>query len=65
MVSDARAVVKIRHPFGLNPCSNGIWSLTKQSGTDRDEAVRLNPCSNGIWSLTDNYHGLRRDPFLS
>ena len=39
--------------LSLNPCSNGIWSLTRlhvdlYSGT----TVSLNPCSNGIWSLT-------------
>ena len=39
--------------YGLNPCSNGIWSLTLRA---RDNpatlALSLNPCSNGIWSLT-------------
>ena len=39
-------------PVRLNPCSNGIWSLTP-SGRDRvTVASCLNPCSNGIWSLT-------------
>ena len=38
---------------GLNPCSNGICSLT--SATQLRETLlflRLNPCSNGICSLT-------------
>ena len=41
--------------LGLNPCSNGIWSLT-QSVRTPSGLVRqsLNPCSNGIWSLTSN-----------
>ena len=37
--------------ISLNPCSNGIWSLTP-AGTHWCPAVCLNPCSNGIWSLT-------------
>ena len=37
----------------LNPCSNGIWSLTVHGGMPEDNRqIRLNPCSNGIWSLT-------------
>ena len=36
----------------LNPCSNGIWSLTVHSSAARTEPSCLNPCSNGIWSLT-------------
>ena len=36
----------------LNPCSNGIWSLTKRKMTKKKPHYRLNPCSNGIWSLT-------------
>ena len=36
----------------LNPCSNGIWSLTGREHYKLVAAVRLNPCSNGIWSLT-------------
>ena len=36
----------------LNPCSNGIWSLTNVGGTVCILAGGLNPCSNGIWSLT-------------
>ena len=38
--------------LGLNPCSNGIWSLTCRCQACRNRACRLNPCSNGIWSLT-------------
>ena len=39
--------------LSLNPCSNGIWSLTHNftSGNHYVKAS-LNPCSNGIWSLT-------------
>jgi len=37
----------------LNPCSNGIWSLTDESETLVNDAMSLNPCSNGIWSLTE------------
>ena len=38
---------------GLNPCSNGIWSLTCEF-LDQTwiNLYCLNPCSNGIWSLT-------------
>ena len=38
---------------GLNPCSNGIWSLTKQTMFNSEHCMCLNPCSNGIWSLTE------------
>ena len=38
---------------GLNPCSNGIWSLTDDTASLSLAALKcLNPCSNGIWSLT-------------
>ena len=37
----------------LNPCSNGIWSLTWIRALLGEKIWRLNPCSNGIWSLTD------------
>ena len=37
---------------GLNPCSNGIWSLTGDGRAVFVESEGLNPCSNGIWSLT-------------
>ena len=36
----------------LNPCSNGIWSLTWQKMYFVNTSLCLNPCSNGIWSLT-------------
>ena len=37
----------------LNPCSNGIWSLTQIGSRWLCRSiVGLNPCSNGIWSLT-------------
>ena len=36
----------------LNPCSNGIWSLTGMSIPVSIGSMGLNPCSNGIWSLT-------------
>ena len=38
--------------FCLNPCSNGIWSLTLNKGLNFFHQFSLNPCSNGIWSLT-------------
>ena len=39
--------------MGLNPCSNGIWSLTfAVTRPQSDSCPSLNPCSNGIWSLT-------------
>ena len=38
---------------GLNPCSNGICSLTKDFFIITDvNRTSLNPCSNGICSLT-------------
>ena len=41
----------------LNPCSNGIWSLTLIAAICSSDIVGLNPCSNGIWSLTDEGNG--------
>ena len=43
----------------LNPCSNGICSLTcgKLVINDKEAAASLNPCSNGICSLTSNGKG--------
>ena len=39
--------------LSLNPCSNGIWSLTLVGlGCRKQLKAGLNPCSNGIWSLT-------------
>ena len=45
----------LRHALpsrGLNPCSNGIWSLTELIRIASAASGCLNPCSNGIWSLT-------------
>ena len=39
--------------YGLNPCFNGIWSLSDVNicrNTLKNE-LGLNPCFNGIWSL--------------
>ena len=41
-----------RSSHGLNPCSNGIWSLTSSPTLLKNYMIGLNPCSNGIWSLT-------------
>ena len=49
-----------RQLTGLNPCSNGIWSLTRVHGHVPQASDRLNPCSNGIWSLTVGQQALRR-----
>ena len=38
--------------LSLNPCSNGIWSLTLIEFSEEISRPSLNPCSNGIWSLT-------------
>jgi len=37
---------------GLNPCSNGICSLTYYQVGEEARRCGLNPCSNGICSLT-------------
>ena len=42
----------VPHKPSLNPCSNGICSLTKYQMDDETTFVGLNPCSNGICSLT-------------
>ena len=42
------------HSFGgcLNPCFNGIWSLSNNETNILLQKVNsLNPCFNGIWSL--------------
>ena len=52
MVSDPTAAPKKPVSVSLNPCSNGIWSLTRPVRLALLEVCRLNPCSNGIWSLT-------------
>ena len=45
----------------LNPCSNGIWSLTPEQARQLPVQEGLNPCSNGIWSLTKGA-GVFSDP---
>ena len=52
MVSDFLLAFLSARLTGLNPCSNGIWSLTYSSTGANLRALGLNPCSNGIWSLT-------------
>ena len=53
MVSDTvRRRNQGSHEDRLNPCSNGIWSLTLVEIRGVLGAGCLNPCSNGIWSLT-------------
>ena len=53
MVSDTGASPRLKETGRLNPCSNGIWSLTPRSLLRALTIVlSLNPCSNGIWSLT-------------
>ena len=47
--------------LGLNPCSNGIWSLTMVITNGGKKLWRLNPCSNGIWSLTEYISKRRED----
>ena len=61
MVSDGKAELPgCLACIRLNPCSNGIWSLTSLSLLISMLTPGLNPCSNGIccsngiWSLTDN-----------
>ena len=45
--------------MSLNPCSNGIWSLTVRKTGARETVNCLNPCSNGIWSLTLHEYEVR------
>ena len=52
MVSDPEDSTNLLKVIGLNPCSNGIWSLTTRKSFESIENISLNPCSNGIWSLT-------------
>ncbi len=41
----------------LNPCCNGIWSLTEEfENWNISKGSSLNPCCNGIWSLTFNFY---------
>ena len=55
MLSDATPRLRIDNTFkGLNPCSNGICSLTSAEDVELiKDNLGLNPCSNGICSLTD------------
>ena len=39
----------------LNPCSNGICSLTETIKAEKKFRKGLNPCSNGICSLTEKF----------
>ena len=52
MVSDGQPGTGATPLARLNPCSNGIWSLTQSQLAPELWGVSLNPCSNGIWSLT-------------
>ena len=52
MVSDRDGANTRLLDLCLNPCSNGIWSLTVTKASDVNPIMCLNPCSNGIWSLT-------------
>ena len=38
---------------GLNPCSNGRYSLRIETLEKGDVFMGLNPCSNGRYSLRD------------
>ena len=37
---------------GLNPCSNGRWSMSRANKLYAHLAECLNPCSNGRWSMS-------------
>ena len=52
MVSDNLVQLVNAQLARLNPCSNGIWSLTVIKACMTTYVDSLNPCSNGIWSLT-------------
>ena len=52
MVSDRYRTDGAPDGYRLNPCSNGIWSLTAAAQAVVNGQPCLNPCSNGIWSLT-------------
>ena len=53
MVSDPTQFSPQLFLTSLNPCSNGIWSLTHVGLCHCNAgSIGLNPCSNGIWSLT-------------
>ena len=53
MVSDREGGGMSQEAPSLNPCSNGIWSLTEHLIISMNNGEGLNPCSNGIWSLTN------------
>ena len=61
MVSDEEVTVDVEETESLNPCSNGIWSLTVKAHRLYRCQFRLNPCSNGIWSLTESSMSLNID----
>ena len=50
--------------YSLNPCSNGIWSLTRDEMAKYISRNSLNPCSNGIWSLTKGSTQFRPGPIV-
>ena len=52
MLSDRLSLANKFGIGGLNPCSNGICSLTLVFCGVAEMAGGLNPCSNGICSLT-------------
>ena len=64
MVSDVAAFGVVVAEARLNPCSNGIWSLTIEKDEVNSCLSGLNPCSNGIWSLTAS-HASRLTPHAS
>jgi len=44
--------------MSLNPCCNGIWSVTVLKYQSLEKAGNsLNPCCNGIWSVTSYQSG--------
>ena len=59
MVSDLFFIFLFFSSTGLNPCSNGIWSLTDKEVSMLGIWLGLNPCSNGIWSLTEGWQLVR------
>ena len=38
--------------IGLNPCCNGIYSMSTKKGFTYRSSVCLNPCCNGIYSMS-------------
>ena len=64
MVSDLMLLSNVSIRLSLNPCSNGIWSLTECVLTKEGVEYRLNPCSNGIWSLTSYVNALVRRGYV-